>query len=208
MKKLTSLVLFFPLICLAVEKTDVSDADTFKGEQLVLKKKMEELFEASKKINSDKEKAKARTFIESSLDWDRVAQLCLGSAEWKKQSAKNRGDFKNLLKDVVIQTAYSRLDKFWEGTTYQFQKIEVKGSNAEVLAQFTVNGEVFGLEYFFSKRGKAWAIYDIAYENERYSVNINEQIDGFLREKNFSVLLDKLRKRLQELNEQSKTKKT
>jgi hypothetical protein len=49
-------------------------------------------------------------------------------------------------------------------------------------------------------------ISDIAYEELKYSANIREQLDAFLKEKSFSDLLTKLRKRSEELDKPVKTK--
>lgn len=173
--------------------------------------KLDELFAASKKVNAPgEEKQKARTKIESALDWDKIAQMCLGAKHAKKNAGKNFDDFRNLLKDVVVKTAYTRLDKFWDGNTkYVFQNIEVKGNTAKIPTKFIVKGESSILEYYFQKKGNDWLIYDISYEEERYSTNISEQIDAFLKEGNFATLLDKLRKRRDELAEETtKSKKT
>jgi ABC-type transporter MlaC component len=172
--------------------------------------KLEELFQASRKVNAPgDEKQKARTLIENSMDWEKIAQLCLGSKQAKKNAGKNLDSFKNLLKEVVIKTAYTRLDKFWDGNTkYQFENIELKGNTAKVPTKFFVKGEPAMLEYFLSKKGDQWLIYDISYEEIRYSTNISEQIDAFLKEGNFASLLDKLKKRRDELVEEtSKPKK-
>lgn len=174
---------------------------SFTGQQLELKKRMEDLFEVSKNVNQldAKTRDKARGEIDRSLDWDRVAEDALGSGTWKKQPAKNREDFRGLLRDVIVRTAYTRLDKFWDGAKYTFDKIEVKSGKAHVVAKFVVNEDPFLLEYFLLAKGGRWLIYDIAFEGERYSVNISEQINAFLREKSFAYLLDKLRKRRDEL---------
>jgi len=173
--------------------------------------KLEDLFAASRKVNAaGDEKQKARTKIEAALDWDRIAQLCLGTKHAKKNTGKNFEDFRNLLRDVVVKTAYTRLDKFWDGNTkYVFQNIEVKGNTVKVPTKFLVKGEASVLDYYMLKKGNDWLIYDIAYEDERYSTNISEQIDAFLRDGNFNTLLEKLRKRRDELAEEtSKSKKT
>ena len=98
----------------------------------------------------------------------------------------------------------SGVKEFWDGNTkYKFENIEIKGSTAKVPTKFFVKGEPFMLEYFFSKKGDQWLIYDISYEDVRYSTNISEQIDAFLKEGNFATLLDKLRKRRDELSEET-----
>jgi ABC-type transporter MlaC component len=147
----------------------------------------------------------ARGKIEQALDWDAIAQACLGASEWKHQSAANRASFRNLLKDVILRTAYSRMDKFWKGATASIDKIDVKGGKAEVFAKFLSNGEKLKLSYFFHEQGKKWKMNDVAYNGMRYSVNINDQIDAFLREKNFNELLQKLRKRRDELVSDAKS---
>lgn len=172
--------------------------------------RLEELFQASRKVNAPgDEKQKARSFIENSMDWEKIAQMCLGPKHAKKNAGKNLDSFKNLLKEVVIKTAYTRLDKFWDGNTkYQFENIELKGNTARVPTKFFVKGEPALLEYYLTKKGDQWLIYDISYEEIRYSTNISEQIDAFLKEGNFASLLDKLKKRRDELAEEtSKPKK-
>jgi ABC-type transporter MlaC component len=172
--------------------------------------RLEELFAASKNVNAaGDEKQKARDTIEKSMDWEKIAQMCLGAKTAKRNAGKNLEEFKNLLKEVVVKTAYTRLDKFWDGNTkYKFENIELTGNTAKVPTKFFVKGEPFMLEYYFSKKGDQWLIYDISYEEVRYSTNISEQIDAFLKEGNFATLLSKLRKRRDELVEEtSKPKK-
>ncbi len=173
--------------------------------------KLENLFTSSKKVNTPgEEQQKARSEIENAMDWDKIAQMCLGAKYAKKNAGKNFEDFRILLKDVVLKTAYPRLDKFWNSNTrYVFQDIEVKGNIAKIPTKFIVKGESSMLEYYLSKKDNNWLIYDISYEEERYSTHISEQIDAFLKEGSFATLLDKLRKRRDELIEETtKSKKT
>lgn len=209
MKKLTFLMSFLLITSFSVADEATAPAAEkeveFKGEALAVKKKLVELFEISKQVNTNGPgKAKARAELEAALDWDKISELCLGKEHVKKNSGKNFEEFKGLLKDVVIKTAYSRLDKFWKDTTYKIDSIDVKGNDAKTVSKFYVKGEPFVLEYFFYKKNNKWSIYDISYEELRYSVNINEQIDAFLREKPFSGLLEKLKKRRAELDESAK----
>lgn len=180
-----------------IDKLDRTDKP-YAGEAAVLRTTMNELFDASRRINGV-EKVQAREKIETSLDWDRIARECIGAANWKKQSEKNRTDFRNLLKEVVVKTAYTRLDKFWDNASFKYEKIDVKGNEAHVTAKFTVNGDTFPLDYYLGKKGPRWFIHDIAFEDIRYSTNIFEQISAFLKEKPFSELLASLRKRRDEL---------
>lgn len=169
----------------------------YTGEAAAVKAEMEALFDASRKVNGA-EKSSARAKIENALDWDRVAKECLG-AEYKKAGKGNLGQFKNLLKEVITKTAYTRMDTFWNGTNYSFDTIDVKGSEAHVKATFNVKSETFALDYYLAKKGSKWWVYDIAFEDLRYSTNISEQIVAFLREKPFSALLTSLKKRRDDL---------
>lgn len=191
-----------------VEKV-AADETQYSGDQAQIKKKMDDLFESSRHVNKPgAEGEKARKEIELALDWDKVAQVCIGPAFYKKQTTANLNEFKRLLKEVIVKTAYTRLDKFWaDGTTYKISKIDLKGNSASLLSKFSVKGQTFALEYYLNKKGNTWYVWDIAYEGERYSVNINEQLDAFLKEKKFTDLLEKLKKRLEELTDQGKTKK-
>ena len=177
---------------------------TFTGKALDIKKKMDGLFDQSKNVNhlEAKKRTEARNAIDTALDWDQISEDAVGSGAWKKVAAGNRSSFRDLLKDVIVRTAYTRLDKFWEGgTTTSYDKIDVQGSKALVSAKFFLKGEPFSLDYYFHSKGSKWLIYDISFEGERYSVNINEQIAAFLNEKPFAALLEKLKKRRAELME-------
>ncbi|NBV49709.1 hypothetical protein EBR78_00665 [bacterium] len=171
-------------------------------EKDVLKKQLEALFEVSKKVNMpESEKDKARKEIDNSIDWDGIAQLCLGPKNSKKYQGKNFNEFRNLLREVISKTAFSRMDKFWAGgTTAQIDQIEFQAGKAHVSAKFLSNNETFSLDYFMSKKGQRWLIHDIAYEDLKYSTNIQEQLDAFLKEKSFGDLLVKLKKKSEELD--------
>lgn len=172
---------------------------------------LENLFAASRKVNAvGEEKEKARLAIERSMDWDKIAKMCLGPKYVKKNAGKNLAEFTALLKEVVVKSAYTRLDKFWDSSTkYKFENIEINGGTAKIPTKFSVKGDAVLLEYYFSKKGNQWMIYDISYEDIRYSTNISEQIDAFLKDGNFATLLEKLRKRRDELIEEtSKPKKS
>jgi ABC-type transporter MlaC component len=198
--------ILWPLLLVLVCFSSVA---SFAEDAASLQKRTEALFESSKNVNSKdaKVKAKARADMDNALDWDKVAEDALGSANWKKQSQKNRNDFKNLLKEVIVRTAYTRMDKFWDGATYKFDKVEAKDGKGHVVARFNVKQDSYVLDYYFHSKGGKWFIYDLAFEGERYSVNINEQISAFLGEKSFANLLDKLKKRRDELASETGTPK-
>ncbi|NBT58438.1 hypothetical protein EBT16_06605 [bacterium] len=178
------------------------------SEQDALKLQVENLFEASKKVNaSEPEKEKSRKEIDGAIDWDGIARLCLGEANANKHKGKNFGEFKDLLREVVSKTAFSRMDKFWAGGTKALiDKVDIQGSQAHVGAKFVSNNETFALDYYFTKKGSRWLINDVAYEDMKYSVNIKEQLDAFLKEKPFSELLVKLKKKRDELDKPAKSK--
>lgn len=182
---------------------------TFTGEAKKIEDYLTGLFDQSRKTNAPGAEGKtARDAIGNALDWDRVAKDCLGPSQYKATSEKNRSEFRNLLRQVIEKTAYSRLAAFWKGgTTYVFKTIDVKGGDAHVTSEFNLGGDVATLDYYLEHKGSDWKIYDIAYENLRYSKNINEQLEAFLREKGFPNLLTQLRKRLDELNDAAKPEK-
>ncbi len=192
--------LFLFLFISALQLNPAFGETEFTGEAAKIKEQMEVLFDASRKVNAKgPEKSAAREKIEHAMDWDQVSKDCLGEKEWAKTSASNRAQYRDLLKDVIVRTAFTRLDTFWDGATYKFTKIEPKGNKAVATAEYSVKGDSLTLEYFLSKKGATWSIYDISFEDIRYSENIREQITAFLKEKGFSNLLAKLKKRRDEL---------
>jgi len=186
-----------PLLALLVFFTGVCSAQLSKDQEK-LKSEIVALFDASRNVNGDGSQA-ARRKIEASMDWDRVARDCLGPAEARRRAGKDFAAFRDLLKQVVTGTAYSRMESFWKDTTYEIDLVEIKGAEGHVRSKFTVKSEPFSLDYYLSRRGERWLIHDVAFEELRYSSNINEQIVAYLTEKSFTQLLASLRKRRDEL---------
>jgi ABC-type transporter MlaC component len=195
-------------------KEVAKEAAPLSPEAQKLKDEMIDLFELSKKVAVPEaaERKKARERVERSLDWEKISRDCLGPKRWSAQSPKARQEFRDLLQEVVARTAFTRLDKFWNDTkSYGVEKVEVKGKVANVAAKYVVEQDDILLEYFLQKSGGKWLIYDIAYEDLKYSENISEQINAFMKDNNFNTLLDKLRKRRDELKDEkpaSPTKKS
>lgn len=202
-----SFVLFFFLVSGAVladtgSKKKKAAKPQFKGPAAVLEKHMQELFEHSKKVNKPKSaKNKARKKIETSVDWQKISRICLGNAQLKKQSRKDVKKFEDYLHEIISLTAFSKMDSFWKGTTYKLESIDIKKQEALVAARFFVEDDDYELKYYLYKKGKSWLLYDLAYEDIRYSTNINEQIVFFLKDNTFADLLKKLEKRRAELKE-------
>lgn len=194
----------------AAEAPAETGGGKFTGEAAKIKEHMEGLFDTSKKVNKPAEtKAASRAKIEGALDWDGIAQACLGKNA-SKGNETQRNQFRDLLRDVAVKTAYTRLDTFWEGATYKFDLIDVKGNTAHVRSTFRdKSGSGFSLDYYMVKKGGQWLINDIAVKNERYSVNIREQINEFMAQGqgNFGKLLEKLKKRREELDRDAQSSK-
>jgi len=195
----------FDVVFLRQKPSAKKPKPVFKGAALKLKKHVAGLFETSKEVNDPKKKKKARAIIEAAMDWHRIAYICLGD-HWKKQSEKNRNSFKAILKEIISLSAYSRMGDFWGGTSYEFEKIDIKRKTAYVVARFDTDDESYRFEYFFRKIAKGWLIVDLSYEELKYSENISEQINAFLNEKSFAELLKKMRKRRTELKEDNSKK--
>ena len=179
------------------------------GEAALLRKDLGILFDESRKVNSKdhSEKTKVRKLIDDWFDWEKIAEECLGPVQWKKQPAGNRESFLKLLKDVIQRTAYTRLDKFWQGAQYRIVEINLTGETGQVTAEFLKAGDLATLEYKMLKKKTKWLIGDLKFEGEQYSQNINQQITAFLRANSFAVFLDKLRKRRDELAADVRTPK-
>lgn len=187
-------------------------AKTFSGEAAKIQEHLTSVFESARKVNADgADKAPARDKVQKSMDWERVAKDCLGAGEWKKAGAANQKAYKDLLQDVIIRTAYTRVDTFMKGATYTFKDIKVKGKEAQATVIFKQGVDEFTLDYYLSKGAAGWLVYDIAFEEIRYSENIREQIQAFLADKGkakgFSSLLAKLKERRDKLVEDAASAK-
>lgn len=197
--RLLAVALFVSSVGLAAETAPPAAAAAADTPEVASAKEwLVKLFDSSKNVNGSSQKT-ARAHIEASLDWDEVARTCLGEAEWKKQAGKNRTEFRNLLKDVILRTAFSRMDKFWDGSTYTWEKVTVSGNKATLRVKFAIKEDTYVLDYYLEKAKGGWRITDLAFEDLRYSTNINEQLTAFLKEKNFGQLLTNLKKKRDDL---------
>ncbi len=189
--------------------TSAAKTDSLSAEQQKLKEMLSSLLDVSKNVNEAGAKgAAARKQVEDGVNWDHVAQICLGGpAAWKKQSASNRNQFSKLLKDIISLTAYSRMSTFWEDTKYSIDKVKVTGSTGIVSAKFSADDEEYVLDYYFEKQGGNWKIFDLSVDEDKYSDNITQQIKAFLKENNFATLLQRLEKRRADLKNPPKDDK-
>jgi len=176
-----------------------------ESEEIALKKNLETLFGDSKNVNSSDKKLRmsSRTKIANLLDWDKVAVVALGEKRWKSQKSLNKSNFKNLLKEIILLTAYERLDKFWADIkSYEITSIKITKNNAHVLSKFITKDNTYLLEYDMFRKSSKWYLDDIIFEGMKYSEIINEQIDEFLKENTFFELLNRLKKRKTELEKE------
>ncbi len=190
-----------------------------EGQSTELKSQIEKLIISSQHLKptpgvSDATDSQSKAIIESSLHWTEIARRCFDDpnaaknsrkkrprkSTYDKLSAKDRHEFETLLRQIVTQTAYGRLYKFWKDVSkYQVQKASANGDSGTVRVKFFVKPKPFVIDYDFRSVNGQWLIEDVVYDEDiRYSENIREQVQGYLEEKghNFRSLISKLKERL------------
>jgi ABC-type transporter MlaC component len=188
-------------------KTVTKAKKKFTGESLKIKQRLEKLFEYTKTVDTTQKGHKRnRRKIEAAVDWNKIAIMCLGRAQWKKTKLSNRNEYASLLREIISLSAYSRMLDFWQGAKYEFHKIQINSNIARVIVLFSKNdnegnGDEYTFDYYLEKKKGQWFLYDLAYEELKYSETINDQIETFLEENSFAELLKRLHKRPDEVSE-------
>jgi len=139
--------------------------------------------------------------IESLVDFHKLALDALGS-DASEASAKQKNDIEALLKGIITRTVYPEAPKFFRDVTIAYTAEETGAHGATHITSVVTKGTKRStVEYWLAPQadGAGFKVVDLAIEGERWVENVHEQFDEHIRKKGVAGLIQKMKKRLGEL---------
>lgn len=142
---------------------------------------------------------KLMAIIEPVMEFEGLSQRALRK-HWPTLNETQRSTFVSLFKELVFRSYLKRVRSADEAYTIKYEDEEEKGDKATVTAiAKTKKAEielVFKLE---AREGKRWVAADIVIDEVSLEENYREQFNKIIAEEGFEKLLDKMRKKLEDL---------
>lgn len=142
-------------------------------------------------------RAKLRRIINPQFNYVEMGKRSLAS-NWKKLSPKERKAFVILFGKLLENSYASKIE------AYQDEKIDyvdeiVKGKYAMVKTTVARKADTVAVNYKLLKSKRGWKVYDFIVEGVSMVRNYRSQFTKIIRKDSFAVLMDKLTKKVHEL---------
>src|SRR5580698_3725247 len=151
------------------------------------------------------ERTEVRKLVGSFLDYAELAKRSLGK-NWEKITVKQRDEFVDTLRQLV-ERSYLKQVHGSPNYNIKYDKEEKTGSEADVTA--TLNTVSRGkktkvaLEYKMLWRDGHWVVYDVVTDEQSMLENYRAEFSKIINRDGFEALLKKMRKKLDEKDDDS-----
>lgn len=181
--------LFFLFSVNAVGAVEKSASDTVA--QTVEKVKVV-VERESEGLSSEQVETELRDLLRPVFDFREMARRSLG-ANWKKGTPEQQAEFVDLFSDLLAKNYLKKIRENIRKGTFAVAGESEKGKKSLVKTTFTIDGEVFKIDYRLRQKKNRWMAYDVIIENIGLVTNYRNEFAGIIRKEKFDGLLVKLR---------------
>jgi phospholipid transport system substrate-binding protein len=175
--------------------------------------KVVKLLEKKTKPGSAEEKRvkeETKKLVNSFLDYHELAKRALAK-HWEKRTEKERAEFVSLLRDLIERNYVKQL-KSNLGYKIDYRKETVDGDEAKVetVVKVEKKGKVteIAIEYEMRKTASGWMVYDVVTDEVSIVKNYRSQFNRIIKRESYEALVKKMRKKIEETDAPSSTKKS
>jgi ABC-type transporter MlaC component len=190
--------LALPMILFAVTAhAAVPDTSTPKGV-------VETIIEGASHLDDKAAHAENARTIEGLVDFQKLANDALGSNA-SAASAAQKKEIAELLKGIITRTVYPEAPKFFRDVTVDYTAESKTPQNTTHITSVVTKGSKRStVEYWLAPENNSYKVVDLSIEGERWVENVHDQFDEIIGKKGVSGLIQKMKKRLHELESDSK----
>jgi phospholipid transport system substrate-binding protein len=149
------------------------------------------------KENSEARRQKLRTIINPKFNYVEMGKRSL-SHEWKKLTPKQRKEFVGLF-EKLLENSYAAKIESYQNEQINYLDEIIKGKYAMVKTEVVRKAEAVGVDYKLLKTNNQWQVYDFIIEGVSMIRNYRSQFSKIIRKDSFQALLDKMSKKVSEL---------
>ncbi len=136
------------------------------------------------------------------FDFREMSKRVLGK-QWRDLDAKQQEDFVALFMRL-LQWAYIGKIEEYAGQSVEFVDQRVRGNRAEVKTLLVDAQRTVPVSYIMLLKKEQWKVYDVVVEGVSLIRNYMEQFRDILRTEGFPVLVEKIKKKINELEAQDR----
>ena len=138
------------------------------------------------------------------FDFREMSKRVLGKP-WRKLPAEDKDHFVSLF-TKLLQYAYIGKVEDYVDKKIEFTKQRIKGKRAEVQTLLVDANKTIPVSYIMILKGDKWMVYDIIVEGVSLVRNYMEQFRSILRDEDFSALIDRMERKVLELQAEKNKK--
>ncbi|HEX3698203.1 MAG TPA: ABC transporter substrate-binding protein [Polyangia bacterium] len=150
------------------------------------------------------QRAEVRKVVGSFLDYGELARRSL-ARHWDTLTVKQRQDFVNTLRQLV-ERSYLRQMHSSPNYNIKYEKEEKTGSEASVTATLNTVSRgkkvVVALDYKMMWKEGHWVVYDVLTDDQSMLENYRAEFNKIITKESFDALLNKMKKKLDEKDEE------
>jgi phospholipid transport system substrate-binding protein len=140
--------------------------------------------------------AKLRVAVDKAFDWGAMAQSSLGPP-WRKLDDKQRAEFVAVFEELLAQQYMDDIDRFQGTEAVQIQGDDQSG-DLHIVRTTLITGsrEKVPMDYTLQMTSNRWAVVDLSIEGVSLVNHYRETFGRFLVNKDFSELMQQLKRKL------------
>lgn len=154
--------------------------------------------EALKQPDRQKERRKQlETVIGRRFDYEEMSKRTL-AAHWPKRSEAEKRDFVEAFREF-LSAVYGDKIEGYSGEQVEYLQERREGGYAEVRTRIVSNKVTLPMDYRLMSKDGDWRVYDVVVDGVSLVRNYRGQFDKVIRESSFADLVDKLRKKSEDI---------
>lgn len=153
---------------------------------------------AFKELGKDEQVDKIRAIINTVFNYTELSRRTLGR-DWKKFSAQEQDEFEKLFGELLENSYADRMLAYTSEKIEFGKEIELRKNKVEVeSAIITADNKNIPVNYRMVFKNDKWQVYDVVIEGISLVQNYRSQFREILSKNKPEVLLEKLRKKVQD----------
>lgn len=196
--------IFYLVLCLLAfqGRAIAEDSGDIREVEQLLHEKMDAVLSVllQKEIDEQIKQQQVMDTIEPFIDFQLMAKLSLGKANWGKLNAKQQKEFVSLF---VTRLKVSYLDKttFYNDEKVVYKPGYQKGNKVHIPVQIATGAKPIELLYKFYHAKESWKAYDIEINGVSLIKSYQAQFTEILRNGSADTLINELKKQIQDKTE-------
>jgi len=155
------------------------------------------------KTDKSKRRDKLRGLIDPKFNYTEMGKRSLGQEDWLQRTPDEQKQFIDLFGKLLENSYASKIESYQDEKIVYGDEI-VKGKYAMVKTKIVRKDDTIDVDYKLIDDGDRWRVYDFVIEEVSMIRNYRSQFSKIIRKDSFQVLMDKMSKKVADLEKGGK----